>query len=414
MKTKKGIFRNKYILILIVLIIGVFIGYLIAPTEPTDASAHQHISTSDNQLWTCAMHPQIRKHEPGDCPICGMDLIPIEDEMIADPHAVQMSEYAMKLANVQTMKVGAHESNKEISLNGKVAVDERKVYAQSSHIPGRIEKLFVNFTGEKVSRGQALATIFSTEMISAQQELLQAYALRESSPALFQAAKEKLRNWKISENQINRILENKNPIENFVISADVSGIVTEKLVEPGDYVELGMPIYTIANLSSVWVLFDIYEKDIMWIKEGSKVEFTVASIPGETFNGTVDFIDPLLNSHTRVSTARVVVDNSEGRLKPGMFVSGTIQNPVDKTSSALTVPKSAVLWTGERSVVYVKKPGSAQPEFLLRQVLLGPTVGNSYVIEKGLEAGEEIVVNGAFTVDAAAQLAGKPNMMDPR
>ncbi|HET8754117.1 MAG TPA: efflux RND transporter periplasmic adaptor subunit, partial [Salinimicrobium sp.] len=372
----RKLINKRNLIIGVTLLIGLFIGWIIKPSNDKILD-HQIIESSDNQLWTCSMHPQIRKHEPGDCPICGMDLIPIEDNMVADPHAVQMSEYAMKLANIQTLKVGAKQANKEISLNGKVAVDERKVYAQSTHIPGRIEQLMVNFTGEEVRRGQALARIFSTEMISAQQELLQAYALRESSPALFQAAKEKLRNWKISENQINRILENRNPIENFVISADVSGIVTEKLVEPGDYVERGMPIYTIADLSTVWVLFDIYEKDMMWIKEGSKVEFTVASLPGETFKGTVDFVDPLLNSQTRVSTARVVVNNSDGRLKPGMFVSGLIENPMAGGTSELTVPKSAVLWTGDRSVVYVKKDHAGQPEFLMKEVVLGASVGNS-------------------------------------
>ncbi len=383
-----------------------------------ERAEEEHIHNATEQegetVWTCSMHPQIRQNEPGDCPICGMDLIPLqEDDAGVGSQAVYMSENAMRLANVQTMQVGAEAASREIRLNGRIAVDERKVYAQTTHIPGRIERLMVNFTGEEVRRGQALATVYSPEMITAQEELLQAYAIRESQPELFQAAKEKLRSWRIGENQINRIIETGRPSENFTITADVGGIVTEKLVDLGDYLERGMPLYEIADLSSVWVLFDLYESNMGWIEEGSTVEFTVASIPGETFEGEIDFIDPVVNRQTRVSTARIEVDNSEGRLKPEMFVSGVVKNPLESTSNELTVPRSAVLWTGPRSVVYVKQNSGNRTTFNLREVVLGPSLGDSYVISEGLEPGEEIVVNGAFTVDAAAQLAGKPSMMNP-
>jgi Cu(I)/Ag(I) efflux system membrane fusion protein len=413
MKKSKNI-KNKYLLIGLVLIVGLLMGYFIGTVGQSEPSANQHIESSAHQTWTCSMHPQIRQNEPGDCPICGMDLIPLQEEDAGvGSQAVYMSENAMRLANVQTMQVGAEAANKEIRLNGRVAVDERKVYAQTTHIPGRIERLMVNFTGEEVKRGQALATVYSPEMITAQEELLQAYAIRESQPELFQAAKEKLRSWRIGENQINRILENGRTSENFTITADVGGIVTEKLVDLGDYVERGMPLYEIADLSTVWVLFDLYESKMGWIKEGSTVEFTVASMPGETFEGEIDFIDPVVNRQTRVATARVEVDNSNGRLKPEMFVSGVIDNSLESTSGEITVPRSAVLWTGQRSIVYVKQNSGNRTTFNLREVVLGPSLGDSYIISEGLNPGEEIVVNGAFTVDAAAQLAGKPSMMNP-
>ncbi|GHA42645.1 hypothetical protein GCM10007103_24730 [Salinimicrobium marinum] len=409
--------RNKNIIVIIgSILVGLLLGWIFfsGTSGQEESSAHQHAESSENQVWTCSMHPQIRQNEPGDCPICGMDLIPLQDDDAGiGSQAVYMSENAMKLANVQTMQVGAEAATREIRLNGRVAVDERKVYSQTTHIPGRIERLMVNFTGEEVKRGQALATVYSPEMITAQEELLQAYAIRESQPELFQAAKEKLRSWRIGENQINRILETGRASENFTITADVGGIVTEKLVDLGDYLERGMPLYEIADLSTVWVLFDLYESNMGWIEEGSTVEFTVASIPGETFEGEIDFIDPLVNRQTRVATARVEVDNSNGRLKPEMFVSGVIDNPVEATSSELTVPRSAVLWTGQRSVIYVKQNSGERTSFELREVVLGPSLGDSYVITEGLRSGEEIVVNGAFTVDAAAQLAGKPSMMNP-
>lgn len=412
MKTKSK--SNKYLWIVGSLLVGLLLGWIFFSGGNKTAENHNHEISIEKEstIWTCSMHPQIRQPNPGDCPLCGMDLIPVQEEKTsANPQAVQMTEYAMKLANVQTMTVGAESSTNQIRLNGKIAVDERLAYSQSAHIPGRIEQLHINFTGEKVMRGAALAQVYSPEMVTAQEELLQAYAIRESNPRLFEAAKQKLRNWNIGEAQINTILKSGQPSERFTIRADVSGIVTEKLVELGDYVERGMPIYEITDLSKVWALFDIYENNMKLLKEGSAVEFSVASLPGKTFKGKVEFIDPILNPQTRVSTARVVVDNENGLLKPGMFVTGIVEKTSGKNNSEeISVPKSAVLWTGKRSVVYVQKsPGN----FELREVVLGTSLGNSYLIEKGLQPGEKVVVNGAFTVDSAAQLAGKPSMMNP-
>ena len=182
------------------------------------------------------------------------------------------------------------------------------------------------------------------------------------------------------------------------------------MVELGDYVERGMPIYEISDLSKVWVLFDLYESELNWVKEGSEVEYTVNSIPGETFTGKITFIDPLINSQTRVATARIEVSNKDGKLKPEMFVSGIVKNSVGvKDSEEIVIPKTAVLWTGKRSVVYVKDDSG----FILREITLGPALGDSYIVEDGLEPGEEIVSNGTFTVDAAVQLSGRPSMMNP-
>lgn len=408
--------KNKKILIIAgSILLGLLLGWIIFAGGTERVVEHTHSGTvAEETIWTCSMHPQIRQTEPGDCPICGMELIPLQQETAeGNPQAVQMSENAMRLANVQTMQIGGEVAAKEVRLNGTVAVDERRVSVQTSHVPGRIENLLVNFTGETVNRGQALARIYSPQLVTAQQELLQAYRLRESQPELYEAALDRFRNWRIGEGQIKRILENREPLEQFTITADVSGVVTEKMVDLGDYVERGAPIYQIADLSKVWVLFDVYENNMTWIQEGSTVEFTVASIPGETFTGTVQFIDPTLDQRTRVSTARVEVDNPNGRLKPGMFVSGVLENPLEGTSFQVAVPRSAVLWTGRRSVVYVKENGGNRPSFMLREVTLGPSLGDSYVVTEGLQSGEEVVVNGAFTVDAAAQLSGRPSMMSP-
>ena len=400
-----------------ILIAGILLGWLFfGGGTSEDEISHDPSEMAEEQVWTCSMHPQIRQNEPGDCPICGMDLIPIETSAGGeDIGSYQMSENAMKLANIQTMTVGRGDASKEIRLNGKVQVDERNSYSQSTHIPGRIEKLSVNFTGEKVNRGQSLATVYSPELVTAQEELLQAASIKESQPELFEAAKQKLQNWKIGPAQIERIISGGKALDRFAITADVSGIVTEKMVELGDYVERGMPIYEISDLSKVWVLFDLYESELNWVEEGDKILYTVNSIPGETFEGTISFIDPIINSQTRVATARVEVDNKEGKLKPEMFASGVVTNTsVGKPDTKeLVIPKSAVLWTGERSVVYIKKNINGKAAFEMREIVLGPALGDSYVVKSGLESGEEIVTNGTFTVDAAVQLSGRPSMMNP-
>ncbi len=403
----------------VILIVGILLGWLFFGGESKEANedeAHAHSEAEKDQVWTCSMHPQIRQPDPGDCPICGMDLIPMSvEENSLDANMFKLSENAMKLANISTMTVGTGEASKELRLNGKVEVDERSSYTQATHIPGRIEQLRVNFTGEKVSRGQSLAIIYSPELVTAQEELLQAQDIKESQPELFAAAKQKLRNWKISDAQIDRMLTRGEPIERFPITADVSGVVTELMAEQGDYLERGMPIYQIANLDKLWILFDLYETDLNWVKEGSMVEYTVQSIPGKTFEGKIDFIDPLLNNNTRVATARIEVPNKEAKLKPGMFVSGIVKNDLaGAKAKEMVIPKSAVLWTGERSVVYIKEDVETGAGFKLREITLGPALGDSYVVQDGLKEGEEIVVNGTFTVDAAAQLQGKTSMMNPK
>lgn len=405
---------NVLVIAIGMLFIGILAGYLIFRNDSPSQDEHQHDITEVNGVWTCSMHPQIRQNEPGSCPICGMDLIPVEnEEENLDPMAISMSPTAMQLANVQTAIVGGSDASKSVKLTGKIQSDERRIFTQTTHIPGRIEQLTVNFTGEYISKGQVIAYVYSPELVTAQQELLQAAKIKDSQPQLFQAAKEKLRNWKLSNSQIDQIIESGNLLHNFPISANSSGYVTEKLANAGDYVSLGQPLYTVSDLSKVWVLFDVYESDLSWINKGDEVEYSVQSIPGKTFSGKISYIDPLIDPSTRVAQARVEVSNSDLSLKPEMFVSGTIKSESKSSNNSMTVPKSAVLWTGKRSVVYVKSSSERGISFNLREVTLGPALGESYVIESGLNEGEEIAINGTFSIDAAAQLAGKPSMMSP-
>ncbi|HEY9116103.1 MAG TPA: efflux RND transporter periplasmic adaptor subunit, partial [Bacteroidales bacterium] len=378
-----------------------------------NTALHEH-SEDENGIWTCAMHPQIKMDKPGQCPICGMDLIPLQkSNSEIDERAIEMSESAMKLAEVQTYLVSTGNVSKEVLLYGKIQADERLLQSQTAHVPGRIEQLFINVTGETVKKGQIIAKIYSPEIVTAQKELLESISLEDKYPSVVEAAREKLRNWKLTDKQINEIEISGKVSTTFDIYANTSGIVTARKVNEGDYVSKGAVLFDVADLSSVWAVFDAYESDLQWIKMGQKVEFTTKAIPGRVFSGNISFIDPVIDPATRIARVRVEVGNPGSNLKPEMFINGIVKSNKGNSGQELTIPQSAVLWTGTRSVVYVKIPDSEMPAFKLREITLGASMKDNYIVLDGLQEGEEIVTNGAFSVDAAAQLAGKQSMMNP-
>lgn len=417
---KNKIFQSPWLKPTLWVLCGLLLGWFIFHPSENVKNNNGTTELSENhdkkahQIWTCAMHPQIRMDKPGNCPICGMELIPLQsDTANIDPDAVQMTEAGMKLAEVQTTVIGKQNAKKDVSLYGKIQADERRIKIQAAHVPGRIEALLVSFTGEQITKGQVIARIYSPSLVTAQEELLQAKQLNPAQPALIDAAREKLRQWKLTDKQIAAIEQSGKTKTVFNVIADVSGIVLTKQVNQGDYVQEGQPLFEVADLSQVWVLFDAYESDLPWIKTGNTVSFSLESLPGQKFSGKVSFIDPVINPSTRVALVRVDAANPGGKLKPEMFVNGLISAALPKYNNGIVIPQSAVLWTGARSVVYVKVPGAKEPEFRMREIELGPSLSNSYVVLSGLHQGEEIVTNGTFAIDASAQLAGKPSMMNP-
>lgn len=413
-QTMNKIMFNRYLHFGLFAIAGLFIGWLFFHSSGNVEEKHEHIKQEEKStIWTCAMHPQIRMSVPGKCPICGMDLIQLnQNNSGADSNAIHLTKDAAELANVLTSTVTFQKPVREVRLYGKIQADERLLQNQVAHIPGRIEKLMVNFTGETVINGQTLALIYSPELLTAQQELLEAARSKASHPEIYEAAKEKLHLWKLPDNQIAGI-ENSGKIQtNFEVVSNSSGIVTARRVNTGDYVSQGTILYDLADLSSVWVMFDAYESDLPFLGTGDKLTFTVQAIPGKTYTGKIIFIDPVVDPVTRVSKVRIEVSNQSGKLKPGMFATGTVQANLSEFNDKLVIPRSAVLWTGKRSIVYVKQPGSDEPVFNIREIELGLALGGSYIVAGGLTEGEEIVTRGAFSVDAAAQLEGKPSMMN--
>ena len=405
---------KKYIIYTGLLVVGLLFGWFFFGNSATKETEHNDSETAEtNQKWTCSMHPQIMQAEAGDCPICGMDLIPAETSAEGlNANEFKLTKNAMALANIQTSTVGNNTSkNASIKLSGKIAENEEANVVQASYFSGRIEQLNISSTAEEVSKGQLLATIYSPELFSAQQELITASSFKESQPALYKAVRNKLKLWKISDSQIDQIETSQKVKQNFPIYATVSGTVSEKMVEQGDYVKQGQALLKITNLNTVWALFDVYENRIELFKKGQNITITKTAYPNKEFKATVDFIDPTFNSATRTVKLRVVLNNKNREFKTGMFVEGTIENTISDKEQSLMIPSSAILWTGERSVVYFKT-NPDEPIFEMKEITIGKQLGEQYEVIDGLERGDEIVTNGTFTVDASAQLQGKKSMMN--
>ncbi len=412
--------------ILFAVLVGLFAGYLLFNgTAETVADEHDHAaedgrSAGDETIWTCSMHPQIQRDEPGDCPICGMDLIPMDSGNSSDPTVLTMTEAAVALARVRTTVIGqgndeTDSAGSSLSLTGSLASDDRTAAVQSVNYGGRLEGLLVTFPGEQVRAGQRIATIYSPDLVVAQEELLEARKLEALSPDLVVAARNKLRNYKLSDEQIAEVESTGEVVSNFPVYAERGGTVLDIRARVGDYVQTGAALYTLTNLDRLWALFDAYERNLTSIRVGDRVSFSVASLPDENFSARVTFIDPLIDPATRTATIRAEVNNSRGRLKPEMFITGTINTTRKATAGndePLTVPKTAVLWTGNRSVVYVAIPDAPVPTYQFREITLGEPTGTNYRVASGLEAGESVVTNGAFSIDAAAQLNNQLSMMN--
>jgi Cu(I)/Ag(I) efflux system membrane fusion protein len=430
---------------ILIIILAFVLGYFLAgPGEaPKEKPEQEEIAQKDEvETWTCSMHPQIKLPEPGQCPICFMDLIPLEsttDEVA--PDQLQMSQTAMELAQVNTTKVQRGRAVREVNLSGKVTYDETRLKKITSWLPGRIERLYLDYTGMAVKKGDKLFEIYSPELIAAQEELIQikkGLQNTEGTSSPYQQTKrtleqvrEKLRLLGLSKDQISQIEKTLKPSETVTITSPASGIVTAKDAIEGRYVNTGTVVYKIADLNEVWVNLDAYESDLQWLKNGQKVNINVGAFPGREFKGKVSFIDPILDSDTRSVNLRVEVENPDLVLKPGMFVRGTVESGLDaegnvipaskiddkslaKQNLPLIVPTSALLLTGKRAIAYVKLPNTQEPTFEFREVEIGPKTGQYYIVISGLEAGEEVVTRGNFKIDSAMEIAAKPSMMNPK
>lgn len=400
---------NKYNIFgyILFLVVGIFIGwFLFHPNPGYIAEKYCAKTTNRCSFWTCSAHPDVKEMKPGKCPRCSLDLILCAESQSGvqiDTSGVFFTNESLDIAEVQTAVVTRKNPVKEIRLYGKVQVNDRFKVNQTATIGGRIESLSARSTGEYVKKGQTLALIYSPELVSAQQALLDAAPSKTSDPTTYNAAKDRLRKWKFNDDQILQIEKLDRVRNNFEVIANVSGVVISKEVNNGDYVHQDEVIYQVADLSKLWVVFDAYESDLPFLNKGNQISFSFKSLPGANFTTDISYIDPVINAETRVSKVRVELDNPSGRIKPEMFAIGLVQANLSEYRDKLVIPELSVLWTGKRSMVYVKQTGVADIIFKLREVKLGPALGNSYIVISGLSEGEEIVSQGVFNVSAVAR-----------
>lgn len=385
-------------------------GLWVAAPEQEDTQALQNA-----EVWTCSMHPQIRMPEPGKCPICGMDLIPLEE---GDPLHVVISERAKSLARIRSAPVLRAGASAELRLLGRLEYDETRVRTITPWTGGRIDKLFVSNLGATIKAGAPIAAMYSPEVYAAQRDLEGALRQRERlEKALPVAQRAADRAVEASEMRLSllgvssrSIKDGKPASRTITIASNYDGTVIEQLVHEGAYVKAGQPLYRIADLSKLWAQLDAYEGDLPRIAVGQRVSLEVASRAGETFEGIIAFIDPIVDPHTRTAQIRVEVDNLEARLSRGMFADAIIQTGSDREAPLLIV-RSAPLFTGKRSLVYVEVPGADQPTYEARPVRLGPLSGRYYPVLAGLREGERVVTHGAFTLDSDLQIRSGRSMM---
>lgn len=392
----------------LVLVLGIFIGSSLFSSEE-NAEDHNHTAETESSVWTCSMHPQIRNGEPGDCPICGMDLIPANTlEETVDPDAIRMTKSARALAQIETTLVSdGKKTSSTLDLSGQLDINEKSKTSLIANFDGRIEQLNINFEGETAQNNQIVAELYSSTI----QVLKDEYALakRTDNGSLMQSVVQKIENLELSLQDI----QNKSKSATIPLRAQQTGNVTQLMVAQGDQVKAGQALMEITDLSTLWAMFDVYEQDLNLIKVGDEMSMNIG---GATVIGKVDFISPIFNTEERSAKVRVVVQNPNLRWKPGVFVTGVVSTNVinTKNETPLYVPKSSVLWTGKRSIVYKQLENENGVYFKLTTVEIGKTSGDTIEILSGLQVGDEVVTQGAFSIDSEAQLAGKTSMMDPK
>jgi multidrug efflux pump subunit AcrA (membrane-fusion protein) len=429
---------------------------------PFFSQGHEHewrpVLTAEGEIdyWTCAMHPSVKMKEPGSCPICGMELIPVpkkpdtetgppsedgtnegvvagDDEKTSDTGAIDHSRHGtgvppapakdgetesgftvsperQQMIGVKTEPVEIRPMEKSIRTVGRVTLDETRTEQVHTRFSGWIDKLYADYTYQHVEKGDPLFSIYSPELVSTQQEYLLALRsndilsgsdfpeISQGASSLLDAAKRRLELWDISEGQIRELAETGKVKESLVIHSPVTGSIVEKNVFQNMYVEPGTVLYTIADHSNVWVEVDIYENEIPLVKSGDHAVMTLQSFPDEEFHGEVTFMPPHLDMKTRTAKARLEFPNSDLKLLPEMYADVNIDIPL---GDKLTVPESAVLRTGEQDVVFVDKGGGNME---IRRVALGQKAGGYYEVLRGLSEGEKVVSRANFLIDSESKI----------
>jgi Cu(I)/Ag(I) efflux system membrane fusion protein len=459
-----------------VVLVAVFVGRVSTEWWPSSSDNDHAESASavegEETLWTCPMHPEVVLPSNVPCPKCGMDLVPKVPGDDPGPNRIKLTAEAAELARIETQPVRRSFATMPVRMVGKIDFDETRVRSVAARVAGRLDRLYVDYTGIAVQEKDHLVSLYSPDLLVAQQELLQAKKrvvetspstsdfLKASNERSYRAAREKLVLWGLTEAQVDEIEARGAAEDHMLIRSPVSGVVIDKHKDEGDYVNEGTAVYRIADLSKVWVQLAAYEQDLPWLRYGQSVTLFAEALPGEPFDGRISFLAPVVDEKTRTVAVRVDVDNAGARLKPGMFVRGVVRSRIgdggtvldarlagkwispmhpevvkdgpgtcdvcgmdlvpaeklgyavgDETPKPLLVPATAVLVTGKRGVVYVQVQKGDTRIYEGREVVLGPRAGDDYIVRSGVRENELVVVNGAFRLDSAMQIQAKPSMM---
>ena len=413
--------------VVILLVAAVGAGYLLghhrgAPT----AAAHKIV-------YQCPMHPFIISDKPGNCPICGMTLVPVEEgatggtaaatgeqmKGIEGMAAIEITPEMQQSIGVKTDLVKRMPLEKTIRTVGTVKEDETRISRVNAKIGGWIERLYVDYTGKFVQKGQPLLEIYSPDLVSTQEEYLLALESRDrlkNSPfpevakggeSLLESTRKRLELWDIPPAEIERLEREKKTRKTLTLYSPVSGYVMEKMAFPQMMIEPGMALYSIADLSTVWVEADIYEYEIPLVKVGTPATLTLASLPGQKYSGRATFIYPYVEEMTRTVKARFEFPNPGAKLKPNMYADVEIKV---SEGTKLAVPEDAVIDTGTRQVAFVVSDGT---HFQPREVTLG-TKGEGYVeVVKGLNEGDKVVTSAQFLIDSDSRIKAAIQAMTP-
>jgi len=459
-----------------VALVAILVGRVSTDWWPNETE-HDHEMAAGGEeqadtLWTCPMHPEVVLPANVPCPKCGMDLV--EKVPGDDPgeNRIKLTAAAAELAQIETEPVRRSFVTMPVRMVGKVDFDETRMRSVAARVPGRLDRLFVDYTGIAVAKGDHLVSLYSPDLLIAQEELLQAKKrfdqtppstsalLRASNERSYRAAREKLVLWGLTEAQVDEVEKKAVAEDHMLIRSPTAGVVIDKHKDEGDYVKEGTVVYRIADLSKVWVQLAAYEQDLPWLRYGQSVNLFAEALPGESFEGRISFMAPIVDERTRTVAVRVDAANVGGRLKPGMFVRAVVTSRIgdgglvlasrlagkwispmhpevvkdgpgkcdvcgmdlvpaeqlgyavgEDAAKPLVVPASAVLVTGKRGVVYVQVQKGDEPIYEGRVVALGPRAGDDYIIRSGVRENELVVVHGAFRLDSAMQIQAKPSMM---
>ena len=382
----------------------------------------KEVAPANATIWTCAMHPQVRQDHPGRCPICGMNLVRVRSEetdkaggggtsteSMGTPSTVPGHTTVMIPGELQQrigVRIGQVEKGPllmSVDALGIVQPNETQVARVNIKTEGWVDKLFVNFVGQTVRKGDPLLSIYSPNFLSTQQELLNALRSEQTAgggqQSLSSAARRRLELWDVPADEIDRMVQSGKPQQDLVLKSPIKGTVLEKKVFEKQYVTPDKELYVIADLSTVWVQAKVYEYEIPHVELGQPAKVTIASLPNQQFTGKVVFVQPTVELITRTVEVRVELPNQEGVFKPGMFAQVSIRHPMGE---GLLVPTSAVLRTGERDIAFRVEPGD---HFVPVAVKLSPIqFGDRFQVLEGLKEGEQIVTSANFLIDSESRI----------